>query len=183
MTIHAMHRATAAIALTGGLMVVGLYAAPASASGTTSSAEGFVFTIGSLPTFGPGVRVSGDCPLYMFADLATFTFLSGRKVVYGPATGTSGGFNAEGVSSLSFSGPGGTDGTFEGHTHLWANLNLNPTGNPQLYSGVTGSVNATGVDGTVGSLSITASGGETVSATGHVSGWGHFNITCSGIAP
>jgi hypothetical protein len=177
---YAFGRIAVVLAVAGGLGGIGLSASPASAGANEGSAAGFVFGIGSLPSAGPGVRVSGSCPTYMNDDAATFDFISGNLVFYGPPSGTSGGFNAEGLATLTFASVTGTDGTFEGHTHLWANQNYNPTGNLQQYNGITGNFNGTGVDGTVGSLSITASGGETTSATGHVSGWGHFNITCSG---
>jgi hypothetical protein len=178
--ILSFSRVAVVAALAGGLTGVGFSALPASASASATSATGFVFPIGSLPPAGQGVRVSGSCPSYLFADSATFDFLSGHMVTYGPSSGTSGGFNAEGDATLTFAGATATDAVFEGHTHLWANQNYNPTGNGQQYNGITRSFNGTGIDGTVGSLSITASGGTTTSASGHVSGWGHFNITCSG---
>jgi hypothetical protein len=173
-------RFSVVVAMAGGLTGVGITALPASASASATSATGFVFPIGSLPPAGPGVRVSGSCPEWVLADSATFDFVSGNMVTYGPSSGTSGGFNAEGTATLTFAGTSEIDGTFEGHTHLWANQNFNPTGNAQQYNGITGSFDGSGIDGTTGALSITASGGTTTSASGHVSGWGHFNITCSG---
>lgn len=179
---HTVSRLASIIAIVGGLAGVGFGAAPASATATTGSAAGFEFPLGPLPTPGPGVRVTGDCPSSLFQDFGIFDFVSGNGVFYGPSSGNSSGFNVEGDATLTFWGTDGVDAAFQGHTHLWANQNYNPTGNGQQYFGVTGSFNGTGIDGTVGSLSITASGGETTSASGHVSGWGHFNVTCSGFA-
>ncbi|MDE3064909.1 MAG: hypothetical protein KGJ36_04470 [Acidobacteriota bacterium] len=168
------------IAIVGGLAGVGFGVAPASATATTGSAAGLEPPISLTIAPGPGVRVTGDCPSSLFQDIGFFDFVSGNYVFYGPSSGNSGGFNVEGDATLTFLGSDSIDAVFEGHTHLWANQNYNPTGNGQQYFGITGSFNGTGIDGTVGSLSITASGGETTSASGHVSGWGHFNVTCSG---
>lgn len=181
MKIPTLSRYVVVVALAGGLSGIGFSAIPASASASVSSATGYIMPVGSLPT-GQGVRVSGSCPTYLFADSATFDFVSGNYVSYGPSSGTSGGFNVEGIATLTFASLSGTDGTFEGHTHIWANQNNNPTGNGQQYNGLTASFNGSGADGTTGSLSITASGGTTTSASGHLSGWGHFNITCSGFS-
>jgi hypothetical protein len=172
-----LRRGAIAAALAGALTGYGVSALPASGAASTSPATGFEFPIGPLPPAGQGVRVSGACPSYFASDPATFDFVSG-SLVYGPATGTSGGFNVEGLATLTLAGD--VSGTFEGHAHLWANQNVNPNGNGQQYTGITGSFDGVGVGGTVGSLRITASGGETTSASGHLSGWGHFNITCSG---
>jgi len=133
---------------------------------------------GPLPPPGtPGVNVRGNCPSFMYTDAPTFVFSSGSAVLYGPSSNpnTYGG-NVEGTATLTWSPDGGTtiDGSYVGHAHLWFGQNINNNG--QSYFGNTTSYNGSGP---LGSFSVQVSGGDTTSASGHQSGWGHVNISCS----
>ena len=153
--------------------VLGTTVTGASASATNFPAPDLgPIPMSALPSAGPGVNVSGDCPGYLFTDGVVIQFLNGTAVLYGPASNpnTFGG-NAQGDATLTFNSSGGSaDATYTGHTHLWFGVNSNNKG--QFYSGQTASFNGDG-------LTITASGGETISNSGHVSGWGHVNVRCS----
>lgn len=170
---------TGALACIG---VLGTSATGAFAAAThLPAAELGPISMGPLPPAGPGVKVSGDCPGFLFTvtESVTFVFSSGSAVLYGPASNpnTNGG-NVQGIATVTFtSATGSVDGTYVGHTHLWFGQNVNNKG--QSYFGQTASLQDNGTDGTTGSLTVTASGGETRSESGHLSGWGHVNVMCS----
>ena len=118
--------------------------------------------------------MSGNCPSYIFSDAPVIQFVSGTAVVYGPVSNPlTNGATASGDATVTF----GTDGTYEGHTLLWFGQNINNKG--QAYFGENINLSVSGIDGTVGSLNITATFGVTDSPSGHVAGWDHVNIICS----
>jgi hypothetical protein len=132
---------------------------------------------GALPSGGPGVKIVGTCPGWLFTDPVGFQFTSGNAVEYqippGAPPGVSNGANVEGTATLM---DGLNPTAFSGHTHLWFGQNSNPTGNLENYFGET--ISFSGTDGT-NSISITANPGFIQSASGHQSGWGQVKVTCS----
>jgi hypothetical protein len=156
--------------------VLGISATAAFAAATTMPAADlgpFTTGGGGLPSSGPGVRISGNCPGFLFTDSPTIDFSSGKAVFYGPVSNlnTNGG-NVEGTATLTFAS---TTATYVGHLHLWFGQNINNQG--QSYFGQTLTFQGSG---TLGALTITASGGQTTAANpaGNTSGWGHVNVTC-----
>jgi len=132
---------------------------------------------GAIPESGPGVKIVGNCPAWLFSDPIGFQFTSGNAVLYrippGAPPGVSNGANAEGQATLM---DGANPTTYSGHTHLWFGQNSNPTGKAQGYFGETISFNGSGPGG---SISITANPGFSSSASGNLNQWGQVKVTCS----
>lgn len=184
----------------GGVVVLGLGAGAGAANATAAvhlpasevppifPAEGFT-PDGALAASGRGVKVNGDCPAYLFGtatgtnatDAVGFAFQSGNAHFYrltDPTNpGSFQGANGEGIATL-IVGDSSTPfvSPYSGQTHLWFGSNSNANG--QSVFAETISFHGTTADG-MHSITITANPGGTVSASGHMNGWGEEDVTCS----
>ncbi|HLX87045.1 MAG TPA: hypothetical protein VKR22_01085 [Acidimicrobiales bacterium] len=147
--------------------------------------------LGPIPPGVPGVTVDPNCPPAISTAFAAFEFVDGNGHVYGPlAHPLTNGANVEGNAFfLGLTDP--TDPTsvayaYAGQGHAWFGSNnfpnpmtpdITPGPNAQV-SAQTFSFHGVGVNGTPGSLDVQGSFGQTQSASGHQSGWGHLKVTC-----
>lgn len=173
----------------GGLAVAASGASASSPAGATTLPSSALGTIvpgppGGFPSGGPGVKVTGTCPAWLFSDPAGVTFSSGNAVLYQPDnSGIPGlfglppfdGGNVQGNATLADVADS-TQASYTGQAHLWYGLTYSPAGNQQFYFGETLSFRGSGP---AGSISLSANPGFTVSASGHNSGWGQFDLRCS----
>ena len=177
-------RSMSACALACGAL--GVASAVASASpAQTGPAAGLVVDIGPVPVGLKGVSVVGDCPASFLTDDMALGFLSGNSVAYrfDPTSGMPNGGNAEGEAVLWDNTTDESSG-YTGHAHAWFGVNVNPNnsgvpgvGNQQQWFAETFSFNGAAVDGTA--VTISASFGGGLSASGHPSDWVHVKVTCS----
>jgi hypothetical protein len=176
--------AVLACAVVLGAAATGAFAAPA--TNLPAPALGPIFpgptNGGALPAGGPGVKITGTCPQWLFNDRVGLVFSSGNAVLYQPDNsgipGTLGlppfdGGNVEGNAAL-FDGSDSTQPSYTGQAHLWFGLTYNANG--QFYFGETISFRGTG---TAGAISLSANPGFVTSASGHNSGWGQVTLRCS----
>jgi hypothetical protein len=176
MTTKTMARSAVVCALA--CASLGIASASASAAGAVHlTPAGLAIDLGPIPAGQEGVKVVGNCPAAYFTDDMQIVFASGNAVMYRDGNGA----NVEGQAEL-YDGTTGTG--YTGHTHLWFGQNVNPNnsgipgvGNQQQWFAQTLSFDGSGPDGT--SLTISASFGGGLSASGNESGWTHVKVTCS----
>ena len=180
----------------GALVCIGLITIPATASYAISTPipidpnNPFQLPIGVPPVGMQGISVDSSCGNGDAATaFAVITFLSGNAHMYGPASHplTNGG-NVEGTSTWQGFDPnsGALDYDYIGFGHVWGgsnNLSVGPAPAPQpggnaQVSAETLMFHGVGENGTTGTLDVQGSFGETISASGHVSGWGHLKVSC-----
>jgi len=144
--------------------------------------------IGPPPPAGtPGVTFSANCPAVLQTASAAIEFVDGNGHLYGPTTHPlTNGANVEGNAFwLGFDGNGNLVYSYSGHGHAWFGQNNfpNPNGGPApgnnaQVAAQTFMFHGTGVGNSTGSIDVQASFGQTQSASGHQSGWGHLKVTC-----
>jgi hypothetical protein len=140
---------------------------------------GLPVDLGPIPVGQPGVTVVGNCPAAYYTDDMQIVFASGNAVLYRDGNGA----NVEGQAML-YDATTDTSTGETGHAHFWFGQNINPNnsgipgvGNQQQWFAQTVSFNGSGPDGT--SVTISASFGGGLSASGNESGWTHVKVTCS----
>jgi hypothetical protein len=149
--------------------------AASAAAATTGPADGLALDLGPLPAGQQGVTIVGDCPSYLYTDDIGLMFADGNFVSYRDGNGA----NAEGDAWLV---DNTTDtGLYEGQTHIWFGQNINPnyspTGNQQTWFAETLTFHGSASDGS--SITLSASFGGGLSASGSESDWTHVKVTCS----
>lgn len=185
MRFHRMRRVLLVGAIAGGGVAIGFGVSPAGATGQTSHGDltGLIIPFGQLA--GPFSNISASCPSWVSNDFVNVDFNTGNGVDYGQnnTNNTLSGGNVEGDADLEFFasvdsngiGIGTPDAVYEGHTHAWFGTNTHTKG---FYTGDTADLHDVGIAGTSGTIIIQSNGGETVLDSGHLSGWGHTNVTC-----
>ena len=162
---------------------VGIAATSASAAGAVHlSPAGLAIDLGPIPVGQQGVTVVGNCPASYSTDDMQLVFTGGNAVMYRDGNGA----NAEGQAMLYDNSTSMSTGE-TGHAHVWFGLNVNPNnsgipgvGNQQQWFAQTVSFNGSATDGT--SVTISASFGGGLSASGNESGWTHVKVTCTGFS-
>jgi hypothetical protein len=150
--------------------VLGATASGAFASATNFPAAGLPLDFGTPP---PG-SVPASCPSVLATGDANVVFQTGTAVLYGPVSGTSSGGNVQGIAIFYE----GTTPMYEGHTQAWFGGDANAQG--EMYFGQTLSFQGTALDGSGSTVTVTASGGDTIAAhDNHESSWGHVKASCS----
>lgn len=131
-----------------------------------------------LPSgFFPNIKVTGNCPSWLFNDVVALNFTTGNAVVYQGSSSPvapflPGGLNAVGTAQLVDQGTGTN---FVGPAHAWVGQSGNANG--QQYAGET--FTFTGTAGGM-TISFSVNPGFVKSPGGHFGGWGQQNLSCSG---
>jgi hypothetical protein len=178
------------LAGTGALLCIGLLVTSATAVFATAvqipidQTSPLFIPVGAPPTGVPGVSVAADCPAVIQTAAAAIEFVDGNGHVYGPTTHPlTNGANVEGNAYwLGFDDNGALVYSYFGQGHAWFGQNNvpNPSGGPAPGSNAEVQAQTISFHGTgaLGSLDVQASFGQTQSASGHLSGWGHLKVTC-----
>lgn len=187
MKLKTLARSAGVCALACASLGIGSAAASA-APAQTGPAAGLPIDLGPIPIGQPGVTVVGNCPASFSSDDMQLVFTAGNAVEYriDPSTGMPNGGNAEGQAML-FDGTTDSATGYTGHAHAWFGVNVNPNnsgtpgvGNQQQWFAETFSFNGSAPDGS--SVTISASFGGGLSASGNESDWTHVKVTCTGIS-
>lgn len=149
--------------------------------------------LGAPPPAGSQGVTFVNCSQTVQDSYAAIEFVDGNGHEYGPTTHplTNGG-NVEGnaywigFDSDPTAGPANVTYTYYGQGHAWFGQNNfpNPNGGPApggnaQVQAQTFMFHGTGVGDSSGSIDVQGSFGQTQSASGHQSGWGHLKVTCS----
>lgn len=147
--------------------------------------------IGVPPVGVPGVTFV-NCSTTIEGAYAALEFVDGNGHLYGPTNHPlTNGANVEGDAYwLGFAGDPTVQGSnpplvysYFGQAHAWFGQNNYPSPPGGPAPGHNAEVTAQTImfhgTGAGGSLDVQASFGQTQSASGHQSGWGHLKVTCS----